>query len=86
MKNETNFVKKMKLSKNEIEYYIIIDHEKYDEENIIEDESEDILNPNNRIIKKYTKHLLIKRLFILLLVNLISFTLIYIALILKFKE
>ena len=80
----------MKLNKNEIEYYIIIDHEKYDknksEENIAEDESEDLLNPENRIIKKYSKQLLIKRLFILLLVNTISSMLIYIALILNFKK
>lgn len=77
----------MKLNKNEIEHYIVIDHEKYDEENVIEDdEQEDILNPDNRIIKKYTKQLLIKKLFILLLVNIVSFTLIYIALILKFKK
>lgn len=76
----------MKLKKSDIEYYTVIDHEKYDEENIIEDESEDILNPDNRIIKKYTKHLLIKRLFILLLINMISFMLMYTALILKFKK
>lgn len=76
----------MKLNKNEIEYYIIIDHEKYDEENVAEDESEDLLNPKNRIIKKYTKQLLIKRLFILLLINIISSMLIYIALILNFRE
>lgn len=76
----------MKLKKSDIEYYTVIDHEKYDEENIIEDEPEDILNPDNRIIKKYTKHLLIKRLFILLLINMISFMLMYTALIFKFKK